>query len=293
MGGNGPPYVVSNFARSGTRLVASAYFVRSHSARSWLFLGTRRWYPRLCAPRRLTERLQHPEIDELAGDLFRRKIDAERFVHKPGRELDLNDAHRVAVPKQDFDVARILLVVVETKRAGFVTRADGTQRARAHGACEVGQIKERLVRATVVRQDRGFAPDDGRLFAKLTAAGEDPAVGREKTVALEHGAGVGIAARECLRRQRALVPSAHPPGHVLDAEHQLRRVGVARTEGFHPWGRHELGYGHTHRRDRLLQIELLARERDHVAGAVLTRRGAIRDQSHAIRVPEHATVRRP
>src|SRR5438309_11702972 len=92
IGGSGAPYVVSNFARSGTRLVASAYFVRSHSARSWLFLGTRRWYPRLCAPRRLTERLQHPEIDELAGDLFCRKIDAERFVYQPGRELNLDQA---------------------------------------------------------------------------------------------------------------------------------------------------------------------------------------------------------
>src|SRR5438309_1893161 len=39
IGGSGAPYVVSNFARSGTRLVASAYFVRSHSARSRLFFG--------------------------------------------------------------------------------------------------------------------------------------------------------------------------------------------------------------------------------------------------------------
>src|SRR5438477_1649409 len=275
MGGNGAPYVVSKFARSGTRLVASAYFVRSHSARSRLFLGMRRWYPRVCAPRRLTEGLEHPEVDELLCDLFRREIDAERFVHESSRELDLNDAYRVAVPKQDLDVARILRVVVETKRAGLVTRADGTQRARAHGACELGQIEKRFVCAVVVRQDRGFAPDHGRLFAKLTAAVEDPAVGRKKTVALEHGAGVGIAGRECLRRQRALVPSAHPRGHVGDGEHQLRRVVVARTEGFHPWGRHELGYGHTNRRDRLLQIKLLVRERDHITGVVLIRRRAI------------------
>src|SRR5438093_13223249 len=103
MGGNGAPYVVSNFARSGTRLVASAYFARSHSARSRLFLGTRRWYPRVCAPRRLTERLQHPEIDELAGDLFRRKIDAERFVYHQGRELNLDQYELVAVTKIEID----------------------------------------------------------------------------------------------------------------------------------------------------------------------------------------------
>src|SRR5947209_9495697 len=94
MGGNGAPYVVSNFARSGTRLVASAYFVRSHSARSRLFLGTRRWYPRVCAAGRRTERVQHPGIDELAGDLFRGEIGADRLVHQPGRELDVDERRR-------------------------------------------------------------------------------------------------------------------------------------------------------------------------------------------------------
>src|SRR5207247_11261455 len=44
IGGSGAPYVVSNFARSTTRLVASAYFVRSHSSRSRLLFGTARWY---------------------------------------------------------------------------------------------------------------------------------------------------------------------------------------------------------------------------------------------------------
>src|SRR5712692_5358976 len=44
IGGSGAPYVVSNFARSATRLVASAYFVRSHSARLRLFFGTFGWY---------------------------------------------------------------------------------------------------------------------------------------------------------------------------------------------------------------------------------------------------------
>src|SRR5947199_169722 len=38
-GGIRAPYVVSNFARSGTRLIASAYVERSQSARSRLFLG--------------------------------------------------------------------------------------------------------------------------------------------------------------------------------------------------------------------------------------------------------------
>src|SRR5438046_7727129 len=110
MGGNGAPYVVSNFARSGTRLVASAYFARSHSARSRLFLGTRRWYPRVCAPRRLTERLQHAESDELVGELFRRKIDGERFDSLPGRGLNRGHGDRVAVRKQDRDEARALLL---------------------------------------------------------------------------------------------------------------------------------------------------------------------------------------
>src|SRR5438477_112857 len=120
MGGNGAPYVVSNFARSGTRLVASAYFVRSHSARSRLFLGMRRWYPRVCAPRRLTEGLEHPEVDELLCDLFRREIDAERFGHESSRELDLNDAYRVAVPKQDLDGARIPAGTSVTVSTSFV-----------------------------------------------------------------------------------------------------------------------------------------------------------------------------
>src|SRR2546430_17337270 len=84
IGGSVAPYVVSNFARPRTRLVASAYLVRSQSARLRLFFGTVGWYAGVCAGR--LEGLQHPQIGEVVAELLVGEVEAQRSAVHPGRE---------------------------------------------------------------------------------------------------------------------------------------------------------------------------------------------------------------
>src|SRR5207248_7952043 len=172
------PYVVSNFARSGTRVVASAYFVRSHSARSRLFFGTIGWYARVRAPRGLVEGLEHPQIGELIKDLLLRQVEAQGSADHARRELDLDQAQRVAVAKDDLDVARVRCVVVDAESTGLVAGAGGAQVTSADRPCEIGVARECFVGGSAIHQDRGLASNDCRVLATLASAGKRPAVSR-------------------------------------------------------------------------------------------------------------------
>ena len=127
-------------------------------------------------------------LDPLLADQLYRQVTighARRFERRPGRRsearivcLDLDQAQRVAVAKDDLDVARVRGVVVDAESTGLVAGAGGAQVTSADRPCEIGVARECFVGGSAIHQDRGLASNDCRVLAKLASAGKRPAVSR-------------------------------------------------------------------------------------------------------------------
>src|SRR5437762_12156593 len=118
------------------------------------------WYGAvLRASTYLAEEIQHHEVGELVRGLPCGEIEAERAAHHPRRKLDLDDAQRVLVPKDDLDVRRVHGVVVETQGNRLIAGTRRAQTLRTNGRRETREILERFVGARGVRKEGGPAPD--------------------------------------------------------------------------------------------------------------------------------------